>query len=490
MKTENMETWVQTTIDELCRVSMGQSPSSDSYNSDKIGLPFFQGKAEFTELYPIAIKWCSKPKVIAEKDDILLSVRAPVGSINIADQVCCIGRGLAALQYKPCYKFLYYYLLTKQEYLKSLGTGTTFTAISGKDVKKMPVPLPPLPEQRAIVAKLETLLSDLDNAVATLKQAKEQIKTYRQAVLKAAFTGKLTEEWRKQQTNLPTADELLSHIQTERKKYCQQQLADIKAGKFEVKPLILNTLKSKSVNIPYGHITIPEPWVEVELGELAKVSGGKRLPKGHDYSIDKSNYPYIRVSDFGSHTIESAELKYLNQDTYVRLMHYAISRHDLYMSIAGTIGKTGWIPDNLDGGILTENAAKISGIITVLNKRYLAYYLSSLLGQKQIQEKTKVTTQPKLALYRIESISINTCSYEEQQQIVSEIESRFSIAENLDHAIEESHSKTIALKQSLLKQAFEGKLLTEEELEQTRQASDWEPAERLLERIMLDTRRT
>jgi len=92
------------------QIILGQSPTSDTYNVIKEGLPFFQGKAEFTELYPIPEKWCSKPKKVAERFDILLSVRAPVGAINIADQQCCIGRGLASIRYPENYKFIWVWL--------------------------------------------------------------------------------------------------------------------------------------------------------------------------------------------------------------------------------------------------------------------------------------------------------------------------------------------------------------------------------------------
>ena len=85
--------WKIVKLGDVVEIIMGQSPSSDTYNTEKKGLPFFQGKAEFTELFPIPVKWCSKPKKIAEQNDILLSVRAPVGAINIANQRCCkIGR--------------------------------------------------------------------------------------------------------------------------------------------------------------------------------------------------------------------------------------------------------------------------------------------------------------------------------------------------------------------------------------------------------------
>ncbi len=123
--------WKWVKLGDACIITMGQSPPSTSYNRKGIGLPFFQGKAEFTELHPIVEKWCNAPNKIAMTNDVLLSVRAPVGTTNIANQKCCIGRGLAAIRLDN-YKYAFYFLRSIQQQLDSKGTGTTFRAISGE----------------------------------------------------------------------------------------------------------------------------------------------------------------------------------------------------------------------------------------------------------------------------------------------------------------------------------------------------------------------
>ena len=137
---------------------MGQSPSSSTYNEKGMGLPFFQGNADFGELHPSVRVWCSSPTKTANVGDILISVRAPIGAMNIADCSCCIGRGLAALtvDYKKIEtKFLWYYLNYNIEELKAKGTGSTFKAINRKALEETEIPLPPLPEQRRIAAVLD-----------------------------------------------------------------------------------------------------------------------------------------------------------------------------------------------------------------------------------------------------------------------------------------------------------------------------------------------
>ncbi len=178
-----MPTYPTYKLGDVAEIILGQSPESKSYNTQGEGLPFFQGKTEFTDWFPIPNKWCTEPKKIAEPFDVLLSVRAPVGPTNIAKEKCCIGRGLAAIRYADCYKYVLYYLRSVSKYLESKATGTTFSSISGDTIKNLPIPLPPLPTQHAIVSRIETLFAELDKVVQHLRTAQQQLKTYRQAVL-------------------------------------------------------------------------------------------------------------------------------------------------------------------------------------------------------------------------------------------------------------------------------------------------------------------
>lgn len=195
--------WAYVALSDVCNINMGQSPSSEYYNTHKEGLPFFQGKAEFGCFYPTAVKWCTNPVKIAEKDDILISVRAPVGTTNLALEKCCIGRGLSAV--RPLLdlpsKYIFYYLRFTESKIEALGTGTTFKSISSNTLRTLSFPLAPLPEQNRIIAEIEKQFSRLDEAVAGLKRIQANLKRYRASVLKSAVEGKLTAEWRKQHTD-------------------------------------------------------------------------------------------------------------------------------------------------------------------------------------------------------------------------------------------------------------------------------------------------
>ncbi len=149
-------------LKDLAIINMGQSPDSKTYNTEKDGLPFYQGKSDFGNINPIPKVWCSKPIKIAEKNDILISVRAPIGDTNIATEKCCIGRGLASI--RPLNnsinsKYLYYLINSKYKELNKLGTGSTFKAITKDSLCNLKCErIPDLVEQIKIIKELDNII--------------------------------------------------------------------------------------------------------------------------------------------------------------------------------------------------------------------------------------------------------------------------------------------------------------------------------------------
>lgn len=158
------DSWIYTILSEVAFIQMGQSPNSRSYNETGEGLPFFQGKADFGDLFPTPRKWCTEPQKIAEAGEILLSVRAPVGPTNLATERCCIGRGLASIQAVPPFnqKCLLHFFRNIELWLSQQGTGTTFAGIGSREIQQLGVPVAPLDEQKRIADKLDNLLARVD----------------------------------------------------------------------------------------------------------------------------------------------------------------------------------------------------------------------------------------------------------------------------------------------------------------------------------------
>ena len=165
-------------LKECCTIIAGQSPESKYYNTEGIGIPFFQGKADFGDVYPRIRVYCSQPTKTAEKDDILLSVRAPVGPTNLSPGKVCIGRGLTAIRptTKLNLRYLLYYFKYFEVQLQQKGTGTTFKAITQDIIKNLEIPVPPIPEQERIVSKIEELFSKLDASVAERKNLRSTVR--------------------------------------------------------------------------------------------------------------------------------------------------------------------------------------------------------------------------------------------------------------------------------------------------------------------------
>ena len=163
--------WIRTDLENISTVILGQSPPSSTYNKEGSGLPFFQGKADFGEFYPTTRVWCDSPKKTAEKNDILISVRAPVGSTNISPETCCIGRGLSAIKTLEVadMSYVFYHLRYLENHISQKGTGTTFKAITGKQLKSIKVSLPPLLEQHRIVSKIESIFARIDANIISMR---------------------------------------------------------------------------------------------------------------------------------------------------------------------------------------------------------------------------------------------------------------------------------------------------------------------------------
>ena len=218
---------------------------------------------------------------------------------------------------------------------------------------------------------------------------------------------------------------------------------------------------------------MPEGWSLARVRDIAMVKGGKRLPKGASFSEEITTHAYIRVTDMKNHSVNISNLRYISDEIFSAIKNYTIAKDDLYVTIAGTIGVVGEIPDKLDGMNLTENAVKITNI--AINKSFLCIILQTDFVQQQFQDKTHQVAMPKLALERILSTLIPICSSVQQQQIVD----RFQIYDNFLSTIDtekEELQKIVSLSKSkILDLAIRGKLVPQDPND--------EPASVLLERI-------
>ena len=304
----------------------------------------------------------------------------------------------------------------------------------------------------------------------------------KKSILQMAIEGKLTEQSKKDEP----VEKLLKRIKEEKDNL-------IKEGRIKREKTISEIYKKDSSyyervfegdnivkdvciddELPFE---IPDSWVWVRLGNIFSIRGGKRVPKGYGVSKNPTKHIYIRVSDMKNNTIVQDDLHYITNEVYELIKNYTISKDDLYLTIAGTIGKVGIVPDFFDKMNLTENAVKLTNIL--IDKYYLLLIISSSFVQTQFVDKTNKVAQPKLAIERILTTIIPLPPIEEQKRIVEKINLLMPLINEYDN-LEKNITKLNkefpnSIKKSILQYAIEGKL--------TEQSEKDEPVEKLLKRI-------
>ena len=294
----------------------------------------------------------------------------------------------------------------------------------------------------------------------------------RKSILQQAIQGKLVP----QDPNDEPASVLLERIGEEK-----ARLVEEKKIKKEKNPSVIfkgednsyyekftlsGEVKCIDEEIPFE---IPNGWEWCRLGDITSITGGKRVPVGYSLTNQNTGYKYIRVADMKQYSVRNNDVHYISKEIYSLIKNYTISKDDLYITVAGTIGVVGEIPIEFDGANLTENANKI--VFTQLNKKCLMYLLSSDYVQTQIKNCTTKVGQPKLAIIRIQNFLLPIPPLKEQQRIVEKIEELIPHIEHYGKAQTEldllNRNIKEQLKKSVLQYAIEGKLVPQDETEGT-----------------------
>ena len=264
------------------------------------------------------------------------------------------------------------------------------------------------------------------------------------SILQLAIQGKLVEH----RAEEGTAEELFAQIQQEK----QRLIAEKKIKKEKPLPEITDEEK------PFD---IPESWKLCRLGEIVTVLGGKRIPAGRQLTTENTGYKYIRVSDMKDGTVLTDKLLYVPTDIYPSIARYIINKEDVYITVAGTIGRVGKIPYEIDGANLTENADRL--VFSMLEQNWLIRCLEANIVQSQIVNVTTKVGQPKLAIKRIQELVIPLPPLAEQKRIVAKIEELLPYIDCYEQAwskLEQFNSRfPDDMKKSFLQYAIQGKLV-------------------------------
>lgn len=412
---------------------------------------------------------------------------ATIGKLSIwgidasTNQACAVGVPSKAINNE----FLYYFLLAERQKLIKAGKGGAQPNISQGIIKEWPINLPPLPEQHRIVAKIEELCSELDNGIESLKTAREQLKGYRQAVLKDAFEGKLTATWRDENKDkLESPDHLLAQIQAERDTRYRQQVGDWKEAINEGEPIRNPDAKPSKPRKPdavrvddVSQPVLPEGWVWQYLGNLNTdiFDGpfGSNL-KTSDYV--SAGVRVIRLENIGYLKFIEDRVSYVTEEKYERLKRHTVRAGDIIVSsfVIDCI-RLAILPDTIDRAVNKADCFCVRLHGETVRADYAASFLSLRTAYKQIESEIHGIGRPRINTTQLKTFRIPLCSRAEQSEIMAQLSEKLSLADNIDASIESEIEKSEVLRQAILKKAFSGRLAAQD--------SDDEPASVLMERI-------
>ena len=344
--------------------------------------------------------------------------------------------------------------------------------------KKLLVPVAPINEQRRIVAKIEELFSDLDKGVENLNTSRAQLKVYRQALLKHAFEGKLTAKWRvENQDKLETAEALQKRILQERAQRYQRQLADWEAaGKQGNKPKVLNSLPSVTADELAELPELPKGWGWFKLADVSDVSGGlTKNPKRNSLSIRR---PFLRVANVYANRLELEDMHDIGISSGEIERVTLVKGDILVVEGNGSVDQIGRVAiwNGAIDGCVHQNHLIKARLLDLMRSEFALYFLMSELGRKFIVRSASSTSGlHTLSIAKVESLFVPLCSTKEQDILLTELSANLSLTDRLDQTITTALHQADAMRQSILKKAFSGRLVPQDPRD--------EPAAALLARI-------
>jgi len=347
------------------------------------------------------------------KGSVLFSSRAPIGYVVIAGNEVCTNQGFKSIVPNKLIttEYLFYYLKASKQKAEKVASGTTFKEISLKAFSILEIPIPPLPEQLAIVSKIEELFSELDNGIAQLKTAQQQLKVYRQSLLKWAFEGKLTNK-------------------------------NVKEGE------------------------LPERWKMLKTGDVINVINNGYTPKSNFLSEGSGEIPFIKVYNLNF----NGTLNFKKNPTFIPdavhkkdLKRSICYPSDVLINIVGPpLGKVSVVPNQYPEWNINQAIVMFRPNERVLPK-YIAYFLLNPVTINWLEGTSKATAgQWNVKVSTCREIPMPYPPLEQQQLIVDELESKLTVCDKIQETISQSLQQAETLRQSILKKAFEGKLVTKQ----------------------------
>ena len=419
------ESWEWVRLGSVCQLIDGKKLQNKTYNN--LDARYMRGKAE--------AKVLEAGKFVTKGTYLILVDGENSGEVFIAPEDGYMGSTFkilwisAQLYARYVLKFIELY----KEPLRNSKKGAAIPHLNKEIFFNLLLPVPSLQEQTRIVDKIVELTPSVERHDLLSRRSDELNRNFpdflKKSILQYAVQGKLVSQ---DPTDEP-ASVLLERICAEKEQLIKS--GKIKRDKHESVIFRRDNSYYEKVDgierciddeLPFE---IPDSWEWCRLSTLAKVLGGKRIPAGRKLTSQNTGYIYIRVSDMKDGTVDKSGLLYVPEDIFPSISKYIINKEDVFITVAGTIGRVGKIPPDLDGANLTENADRL--VFSEISQDWLIFALQSPFVQSQILEVTTKVGQPKLAIARIEKLLIALPPFAEQLQISKQITAVYSIIKKL-----------------------------------------------------------
>ena len=461
--------WVWTTIGEIYDIVGGGTPSTAvaGYwegdipwitSADIFGLRDIRPRRQITRQ---AIEGSATHLVPA--GSLIIVTRVGLGKIALTSIPICFSQdsqGLVCGDVSPFPDYSLYCLSQVIQVFKYKHRGTTINGVTKKQLAELTFPVPPLNEQHRIIAKIEELFTRLDVGVEALKKIKAQLKRYRQSVLKHAFEGKLTAEWRQaHKDELEPASVLLERIKQERKKIAKYK---------DFPPPDTNDLPELPEGWSYLTLDFLVPGVRNAIRRGPFGSAIKKaffVPSG--YKVYEQGNVIYNDFDRGSY--------YIDENKFEEMKNFEVRPGDILMSCSGTVGKITIAPEGIRPGVINQALLKITLNNKIVDTSYFVYLFRSRVEEIMLANTRGSAMVNVSSVKDLRQIPFPISSMPEQHKIVEEIERHCSVADQIEKTVDHSLKQAERLRQSILKRAFEGRLVPQD-------LND-EPVEKLLERI-------
>ena len=477
------ETWVIATVGDVCSQPQYGYTTKASNRGDLRLL-------RTSDITSGSINWETVPYCAENPDDLekyslkdgdILVSRA--GSVGVSYLVAKPRKAVFAsylIRFKPFIdrQFLAYFLQSPDYWVTIADEklGIAVPNVNATKLTSITLPIPPAAEQRRIVAKIEELFSELDKGIESLKTARAKLNIYRHAVLKHAFEGKLTAQWREENKDkLETPEQLLARIKQEREARYEQQLQEWKAAvkeweeggklnKKPSKPKKVNELppltESELMELP----RLPDGWGWVRLGNLGvEISDGPfgSNLKSSDYVGD--GIRVIRLENIGVLEFHNEKVSHITLNKYKTISKHTVTAGDVIVSSFVANGTRAVVlPNYIERAVNKADCFCIRRYGENLINSYTAMFLVTRCAHRQLGAQVHGATRPRINTIQLKNCAVPLISRNEQEQIVSELEEKLSLIEQLETHIEANLQKAATLRQSVLKKAFEGKLVPQD----------------------------